>query len=468
MQATNMDLAHNLALVGWMMNMDATYCSRFTLQCLNENRDFARSVEKFIEKASLPENFENSGRFSRQMWMTTAHYVELTGGDIFAQKLNTGRLVSIEPDRVRVPNALGVSVDTDSQDFSKYINGCLPSARGGIAKISVCNRTAGGGYEFAQIVNARNFFQIANFHRFDGLRGVSPLAPAMSLLMDTFQLFDYSLARAKLAQMFGLVITRTPPFEDAFWQQEAAGTDEIPEVPGEETDDDGNTTKDEYAIDLAGGPFIQEMGTGDKVDWINSNVNANDTGAMIKETIIMALKCLGIPAGLYYEDIGNYYQIKVAVQNYFESCETRRETKKMFLRRWSLWRLKLAILNDEFELPTGMTLADVRLSWVPKGGLTPDRLRDLKADELEQQTGQTSTPDLSHRKGEDAIEIAERQAAYDKEVAGLRKDLDTPTTGSPPITPDRDSENRYDPAFIESVAEAVADEMALRSNSPKD
>ena len=46
------------------------------------------------------------------------------------------------------------------------------------------------------------------FDRFDQLRGISPLAPAVNTLRDCYEGYDYALAKMKVAQLFALAFYR--------------------------------------------------------------------------------------------------------------------------------------------------------------------------------------------------------------------------------------------------------------------
>lgn len=458
LEATGLDLVRNLTIAGWMIRKDIDFCSTFSFQCKSKDRGFNREFEQAMAWWTRPGAFEISGRFDLGAWMQIAHATAILGGDLFVQKFpSTARIAAIEPDRVTMPRSGEIPAEI-ANHRNRWVNGVLPNGANAIQKICVCNRTKGGSYEYARLLSGKNIWQMGDIGRFDSLRGISPLAPAINELVDTHEMFGHAKARAKLANMFGLAFFRSDKFEEQYLQNH--GQDLIDGVDG--VDEDEQTLpgqSDKYPVKLNGAPFKVEMDIGDRLAWLNTNLNASDTAQIVEMLIMLALKGLDIPMSFYDEARTNYYASKGAKELYFQSCRRKRRPNQQFLRRYTLWRTKLAILNGEFSLPRGMTMRDITFAWIPTGTFWLDRLREYKADSLAVENGQTSTVRLGHRDGYDAYEILAEQTEYEKERARLRNEagLDQPTTTTPNITPERD-----DSETTENLAEAVADELEAR------
>lgn len=458
MQATNLDLLRNLTIAGWMIRKDSDFNSTFGFQVKTKDRGFNRAFEQFMAWATRPGRFEISGRFDLDSWLLVAHPTVLLGGDLWIQKFpSTGMIGAIEPDRVVLPQSGDVPVEIAAQR-DKWVNGVLADENGRVRNISVCKRTKGGSYEFQRLLSGRNIWQLADINRFDNLRGVSPLAPAVNELVDTHEMFSHAKARAKLAHMFGLAFFRSDKYEEAWLQAniDSLGEDDT-EEEGEDTPIPGQTNS--YPVPLKGAPFKVEMGVGDRLEWLNSNINASDTAKIVELLIMLALKGLDIPMSFYDEARTNYYASKGAKELYFQACRRKRKPNLQFLRRYTLWRTKIAILNGEFSLPRGKTMEDVAFEWIPTGTFWLDRLREYKADSLAVENGQTSTVRLGYRDGYDAYDILEEQTEYEKTKANLRRKagLDNPETNTPGVTPERDSSET-----TENLVDAIVNEMEAR------
>ena len=65
--------------------------------------------------------------------------------------------------------------------------------------------------EFERIIPAMHIWQHACWdatYRVDQVRGITPIAPALNTLQDIYEGVDLAMAKAKVAQMFGLVFFR--------------------------------------------------------------------------------------------------------------------------------------------------------------------------------------------------------------------------------------------------------------------
>ena len=87
--------------------------------------------------------------------------------------------------------------------------------------------------------------------RFDQTRGISPLAAVVNTIMDLNESYDYALAKAKVAQLFALSITR-----DAQW---GLGDDE----------EDGDSDPNE-SISFDRGAMVLDLDPGEEAKFLNA------------------------------------------------------------------------------------------------------------------------------------------------------------------------------------------------------
>jgi len=95
------------------------------------------------------------------------------------------------------------------------------------------------------------------FDRFDQVRGVSPMAAGVNTLRDTYEGFDYALAKMKVSQLFGL----------AFFREKSDPVDQP-----SPSDDDGAG----YEVDFGRGPVLLDLDPGDRAEFLESKSPATE------------------------------------------------------------------------------------------------------------------------------------------------------------------------------------------------
>lgn len=427
--ATTRDVIRNYATAAWMVRCHLDYVSRFSFQARTDDEKLNKQLESIIDIAGRPNNFDVSGRFSRAKATRISEARRVLDGDVFWAKLSSGRVQLIEGDRVRTPHG-GLPDGVHASDF---IQGVRVAPGGRLRSVIVCRRGKGGrSYEFERIIPARHIWQHACWdttYRVDQVRGITPLAPALNTLQDVYEGIDLAMAKAKVAQMFGLIFFRQAVEDREGWKPKRFETNDADgdgqdDVTGEPAEDG-----DRYEVDPGSGPFKLELNENDRAEFLSTNTPESELLNFLKFATDLTLKSLDIPYSFYDASKVNYYGQKADIQKYENSARSKRGDNQYLLSRWTAWRLRLMILDGTLTLPGAMAVADIRWEWVPTGMPWIDKLRDLKADVMALESNLDSEIRIARRAGTDAYEIARERMDYEKWLTEERDKRGLPATG---------------------------------------
>lgn len=443
MLATTRDIIRNITIAGWMVRCHLDYVSRFNFQAATGDDALDDAIERLIERDSRRGNFDVRGRLSRPKAARMMEARRILDGEIFVTKLAGGRVQLVEADRIRTPGEVPAGYDlTDYQD------GLLISPGGRLRSVIVCRRGDGGkGYIFERLIDARNVWQHAYWdttYRVDQLRGISPLMPAINSLQDVYEGFDLAMAKAKVAQMFGLIFYRDAVEEAEGWQARREQTNDADNDGLDDETGEAAADQDRYVVDPGSGPFKLELDQGDKAEFLSTNTPESELLEALKFAVDLGLKGLDIPYSFWDARAVNYYSRKADIQQYEASAQAKRDDNRQLWDEWTAWRLRLHILAGELELPGAMTLEDVRWDWVAAGMPWVDKLRDMKADELALQIGQDSRVRMARRNGNNAYDLAREEMEFERWEIDERQRRDLPPKGVPVAVGTTDNEGKAD------------------------
>ena len=384
------DINRNFAIVSWAVRKHLDYVSTFTFQAKTGNEALNQTLESIMSWYSRPENCDVTGRHSLQRMVRTAEACRTIDGDMGLGKISNGKLQAIEGDRVAPP------VGSKDHKIEDYPNGVKTTKAGKHKSYSVCSRLKGGRLAFERVIPARHVFWFGYYHRFDQTRGVSPLACAINSFVDIYEATNYALAKAKIAQIFGMAFYRdaVEPIGDG---------------------DENESTSGEYEVGLNKGPFVLDLEPGDRAEFLENKTPSSEFQAFTGVMTAIALKSLDIPYCFYDESAANYNGSRLAVVQYEQSAKAKRDDVRDLLNRITFWRLSIAILNDEIKLPAGMALKDIKFEWTPLGQPWLDPLKEIKADNEAVAGGLISRRRVCKRRGDDFNEIV-NELAEEKEL----------------------------------------------------
>jgi capsid protein len=355
------DLRRNFAIAAWAIRKHLDYVSSFRFRADTGNPGLDDQIDRLVEIAARPQNFDAAGRHGLRRFIRLMEACRVVDGDILAIKLADGTLQAIEGDRIREPQG-------GSREFmpppGAFINGVKVDDAGRPLAYAVHRRGPNGnGFEFERTIAASKVIYHAWLDRFDQIRGISPLAAAMNTYRDVYESFDYALAKAKVAQMFGLVFYR-----DAV------------DPAGDVTASSDSSSR--YDVDFGRGPVLLDLDPGDKAEFLENKTPPTEFQSFCTTMISVALKSLDLPFSFYDEAHANFHSTRGAFNLYLKSARAKQEDVRAVLDQWTLWRLQLAIVNGEVTLPAGMTIGNVRWQWMPDGVQWWDAETEIKADAM--------------------------------------------------------------------------------------
>jgi capsid protein len=346
--STVRDQIRNFAVACWMVRKHLDYVASFTFQAKTDDEAVNDQVETFVASAAAAVDVSGRHPLSRLLRILEARAV--VDGDCLVRRLNPanefrrGKLQLIESELVNDSGA-----DAPRSKSAEWVNGVLVGDALQPLGYSIHSRT-GTGTKFASVIGSRDAFLHAYWestHRYDQVRGTSAFASAANQLTDVGEGFNWALLKIKVAQMFGLKITREVDHGGEGYGQKKEG--------------------DEYNVDLSKGPFSLDMDPGDDAEFIESKTPASETVEFLQLIIFVAMKCLDLPISFFDESWTNFFGSRAALQHYLRSCDAKIEALQVFLEWWTRWRLGLAVFHGELILPGSMLFENLKWDWVPKG-----------------------------------------------------------------------------------------------------
>lgn len=363
--ASARDVARNFAIASWAIRKHLDFVSRFTFQAKTGEDSLDDQLEGLMGEWSIPENCDIGGRHSLDRWLRIFEARAFVDGDIPAVKLRSGHLQAIEAERLRTP--VGGTERGDSDDAG-WVQGIWCDRANRALKYAIHRREA-GGMVLEREVPRENVIHHGYFDRFDQVRGISPMAPAVNDLVDVYENIGYAKAKAKISQLFALAFYR-----DA---EEAAA----PTVETEEDDEDTEATNEsKYDVDFGKGPIKLELEPGDRAEFLESKQPSEQFQAFMQAVIQIALKALDIPFCFFDESHTNFYGSRAAVVLYIESCKAKRKALQQVLREITVWRMSQWMLDGKLILPAGTRVDRIPFEWVHAGLPWWDPSKEINAD----------------------------------------------------------------------------------------
>lgn len=359
------DIRQNFAIAAWMIRRHLDYVSNFTFQAKTKDTNFNKYLEAWVAKVSRPHEYDVAGRRSREAAARMAEAARTVDGDILEVFMSDGRVQAIEGDRVRDP--IGDTSRIYNRD--RLFHGVLTDDAGAHLAYAVhARKRYAGGMLFERWVDARNANLFGYFDRFDQVRGVSPLAPALNTLRDTYKGVDYALGKMLVSQLFGLVFYRE--------RAEEMGT-KVTEAEGEG-----------YQIDFGKGPLALNLDPGDRAEFLESKTPSVELQQFLQSTISIALKSLDIPFSFYDESFTNYSGARQALLQYQLSASLKQRDGQERLDNWLDRRMRLAA--DDGELQLNVDPDEIPWEFVPTAIPWIDPLKEVQAQVAAIEAGLTS------------------------------------------------------------------------------
>ena len=261
-------------------------------------------------------------------------------GDILLVKVQDGSLQAIEADRI-----------LDPPQADGYTHGVRTDAAGRATGYAI-HRRDGRGFKYERTLPAAAVIHHAHWERFDQYRGITPFASGVARLLDAHETIGYAVAKAKIAQLFGLVLTRSA--DDA----------PAPITSSSSTDDQGNT-RTEHEIDFGKGPVSLDLDSGEDAKFLENKTPPTELVSFIDGLIALAIKTLDIPTCWLWEEKATWHSARSAALLYLRSAQEKRADVVDVLSSWADWQFARAVGDRTLVLPRGMIVPEY--TWVPAG-----------------------------------------------------------------------------------------------------
>lgn len=396
--ANNRDLVRNYAVVGWTVRKHVDFVASHTLNITSPDRGLNKEIEAMF--AEWGDDCDVQGRLDFCDFARMGEARRTIDGDVGMVQLADGYLQGIESERIKDPPKADES----------WTHGVQTNAAGRAQRYAVHRRTMGGtGLEFERQVDAANMHLLGYFDRFDQVRGISPMAPSLNTFRDSYETQILAIARAKVANMFGLVFYRDS--EDAAAQVETADTTE---------DDFG---KQKYEVDFGQGPVVLDLDPNDRAEFLKNETGAIDHATLIKITLQLALLCLDLPWAFLDAADANYNAMRSALILYQKSCNHKRRGMRRWLRRVHRWKMAQWMQSGQLVLPRSLDPRGLVIEWISDGIPWWDPSKETRADLMAIGAGlKTRTEVRRERYGDNWLNVLDQLKAEQDaiEQAGVR------------------------------------------------
>ncbi len=380
LMSNQQDLMRNFAIAKWAIEKHLDYVTAFTFQCRTPNKKFNDQVENFINSASGQYDFDVAGRHRLSRAVRLSEACRVVNGDHAWMKVvrpgpapgagSRGFIQMIESDLIR-------SLSNDPGPKTDWYNGVHVAPSGAAIEYALHRRNLGRTYEFDRMVPARNIFLHAWYHRFDQVRGISPISAGLNWFRDIYEGFEYSLAKLKVGQLFGLSIYRDSDL--------AMGNI----TPQSDADGDG-VADSNFSVDFGRGPFVLDNQPGDRAEILESKTPSTETTDFLKLMVHVALRTLDIPYSFFDESFTNFYGSRGGLIQYLKGCRVKIDDNQEVLNWWARWQIGLSVADGSLPLPSGMQFSDINFEWVPDGVPWWDPVKEVRGQAMAIACGLTS------------------------------------------------------------------------------
>lgn len=397
------DLQRNFAIAAWAIRKHLDYVSTFRFAARTGDDGLDDAVEAIVREWSRPENCDASRRFSLGGLVRMAECLRTTGGDCGVLQREDGRLQLVEGDRITTPFDMPVGTLPAGRTPQDLIHGVLVGPSGEPLAYAVSTRQrVTGGLKFERLVPAEWMYLHGYYTRYDQVRGVSPLSAAVNTFRDVYEGFDYALAKAKVQQLFALVITRKAA--DDLGVSVEAGDGEVPE-------------RTKYKIDPNRSPMMVDLDPGDDLRFENDATPSDQFQSFTAAMIQVGLKSLDIPLSFYDESHSSWNGSRQALLQYEMGANIKRAGNRELLDRQVRWRLGLALRDRELVLPAKRTFDSLRWQWTAQNVRWTDPLKEVSANVAAVNARLKSPQQVIQDEGDDPYEVVDQIAEWEAYLA---------------------------------------------------
>lgn len=362
--ANSIDLHRNAVLFAWAVRRHLDYTTLFDFQPMSKDKGLNKEWSELMARDCMPENCDVGGRHSWNRMRRLAEVRKILDGDCGLLTLRSGKLQGIESHMIRNPQM------TVRDDANRWEQGIKKGA--GRKAMAYCLEDRDEfNKKTERIVPAGQLMVLGSFEgRFDQMRGISPVAAALSDFRDVYETKALMQAKIKLEQIFGVAFIRDIASESL---ADEFGYDGDPENEDEATAEASEQHGPPPSYDLGQDIKGFDLNKGEDVKLIQSSNPSANQQEFLMLSIAIAIKALDLPFNFFDESRTNFFGSKAAWLQYDRACVYKREDQLELHRRYTIWRNRRWLLptafggTGELILPRSMSETDLRWKWVPRG-----------------------------------------------------------------------------------------------------
>ena len=382
---TASDIARNFIVAKWLIRKHLDYVSTFEFQAKTPDRGYNAYLEQWWADRTTAEAFDVAGRHPHRRFVRISEAQRVLAGDMGWLKLamrpghpDRGKVQAIEGDRIGA--RLGDLPRNANPD--EWVNGVrVDLDTGKSLAYAISKRVGKSQMQFDRIIDASSLILHACYEfRFDQVRGVSPIAAGLNWMRDTYEAFDHSNAKLKLAQLLGVSIYSNT--QDNTWDRDEAG----------------------YKVDFnRSGPFMLELDQGDRAEILESKTQSAETNSYLRMLILICLKALDIPFSFWDESFTNFYGSRGGLIQYQKSSKDRICDLQLLQYRHADWRMNIGVADRDLELPSGKGLEFITngYDFIPAGVPWWDPTKEVRGASMAIATGLSSPQRACREAGTD-------------------------------------------------------------------
>jgi capsid protein len=338
------------ALLGWALRKHLSHVADFALNFQTDDMALNNSLEKAFARAMRPENSDVSGRHSFQELVRLFEAGRLLDGDAAMLRISKGAHAG----KVQLLEGDLISKPSDKHDDRVNNHGLILDQYGAATHYQLCRWDENGKNKLNNgLIKADDLWFNGYFERSSQTRGVSPLAPALHLLIDLHESLESSLLKHKVQALIGFIFHRDSELSE--WAgMGTSGTGII-----NQDHDGAQFNTGEYDIDLSSGNILNlSLDAGDKVQTLKSD-NPSEAEVFWTQIERLVLGALDIPLSFWKGEMSSYSHTRSDREQYEKVCGHKRKPVVNLVRSWVEWRIADVVRNADLESDVRAVFGDI-------------------------------------------------------------------------------------------------------------
>ena len=355
------ELAENLQLVNWALNLWLGYTASFKFQANTGDDAKNKALELHVAERTRAKNCDVQRIFSAWQMIKSYGALRFLYGDSLIAKSQGGKLQIFEAWQI----AKGKKAPKEVTDAGLVLD------PGGFAveKFAICKGASSGDLEHYQLAP----WDSVIFDRFglrpSGFRGVSPLLPAMETARYYMTASEFYWFKIKIASMFGLAIFGEDGDGGATgFQYNQPGTNPPDTTPP--------VVRKPLQFDLKPGLKLN-LKEKSRAEFLESKSPPAEFLAYAKHSIRLILSCWGIPYSLWDSEAGNYSSMRGDFNLFKQSILDERDKNQQ--AGHEILEHLLEFDDAAGKLPVGLTYDGVDWELVPTATFILDQSKEVAA-----------------------------------------------------------------------------------------